>query len=63
LSLEIDVFDLKMMVKSSLDFFYFEIQQALSELLQPSAKNLPKKAELAWQVSLKGLAEIENKKF
>jgi hypothetical protein len=40
-----------MMVKSGLEFFYFEIDQALSELLLPSAKNLPKKAELAWQVS------------
>ena len=32
-SLEIDIFDLKMMVKSGLDFFYFEIQQAPSEIL------------------------------
>ena len=41
-----------MMVKSGLVFFYFEILLAPSELLLPSAKkNLPRKAELAWQVS------------
>ena len=38
LSLEINIFDLKMMVKSGLEFFYFEIHQAPSELLLPSAK-------------------------
>ena len=31
-SLEITVFDLKMMVKSGLEFFYFEIHQAPSEI-------------------------------
>jgi hypothetical protein len=31
--------------------FYFEILRAPSELLLPSAKNLPRMAELAWQVS------------
>ena len=37
-----------MMVKSDLVFFnYFKIEQAPSDLLQPSAKNLPRKAELA----------------
>ena len=36
--LEIDLFDLKMMVKSGLDFFYFEIHRAPSEFLLPSAK-------------------------
>ena len=51
LRLKMDIFGLKMMVKSGLDFFYFEIHQAPSELLLPSAKNLPRKAELAWQVS------------
>jgi hypothetical protein len=35
--------------------FYFEIQQAPSELLLPSAKNLPEEAELA------RLAEFQNK--
>jgi hypothetical protein len=39
------IFGLKIMMKSGLDFFYFEIEQAPSELL------LPRKAELAWQVS------------
>ena len=39
------------MVKSGVDFFYFEILLPPSELLLPSAKNLPTKAELAWKVS------------
>jgi hypothetical protein len=32
-----------MMVKSGLDFFYFEIEQAPSELLLPSAKKYAQK--------------------
>ena len=48
LTLKITIFGLKMMVKSDLVFFnYFKIEQAPSDLLQPSAKNLPRKAELA----------------
>ena len=43
-SLEIDIFDLKMMVKSGIIFLYFEVQL-------PSANNQSRKAELAWQVS------------
>ena len=44
------------MVKSTWSrIFYFEIQQAPSELLLSSAKNLPREAELAW------LAEFQNK--
>jgi hypothetical protein len=31
-------------------FFDFEILRAPLELLLPSSKNLPRKAELAWQV-------------
>ena len=31
-------------------FFDFEIEQAPSEFLLPSAKNMRRKAELAWQV-------------
>ena len=44
--------------------FYFEILCAPSELLLPSAKYLPRKAELAWQVSryLKGHVGFQNKK-
>jgi hypothetical protein len=42
LSLEIDIFDLKMTVKSGLELFYFEIQQGTSELLLPSAKKSAK---------------------
>jgi hypothetical protein len=39
-----------MMMKSGIEFFALELL-------------LPKKAELAWQVSLKGLGEFQNKKF
>ena len=39
------------MVKSGGLDLYFETHLAPSELLLPSAKNLPTKAELAWQVS------------
>ena len=49
--LETNIFELKMMVKSGLEFFYFKILLAPSELLLPSAKNLPREAELAWPVS------------
>ena len=38
LTLEKTIFGLKLMVKSGLDFFYFEILRAPSELLLPSAK-------------------------
>ena len=42
--------------------FYFEISPAPSELLLLSAKiNLPRKAELAWQLNLKGLVEFQKK--
>ena len=44
-------FYLKMMVKSGLDFFYFEILLVPSELLLPSTKKSAQKlAETAWQV-------------
>ena len=54
------------MVKSGLDFFYFEILLAPSKLLLSSEKNLSRKAELAWQVkskhvSLKGLVQFQTK--
>ena len=42
LTLEMTMFGLKMMVKSGLYFFYFEVLRAPSELL------LPRMAELAW---------------
>ena len=51
------------MVKSGLEFFYFEILLAPLELLLPSEKNLPRMAELAWQVSLKGHVGFQNKKI
>ena len=42
-SLKIDIFVLKMMMKSGLEFFYFKIHRALSELLLPSAKKSAQK--------------------
>ena len=50
-SLEVAIFELKMMVKSGLEFFYFEIQRAPPECCCPVQKNLPRKAELTWQAS------------
>ena len=44
-SLKIYIFYFKMMVKSGLFFFYFEIQRAPSELLLPNAK---KSAQKGW---------------
>ena len=41
--LEITIFGLKIMVKSGLEFFYFEILGAPSELLLPSAKRSAEK--------------------
>jgi hypothetical protein len=41
--LEINIFELKMMMKSGLEFFYFEILLASSELLLPSAEKSAKK--------------------
>ena len=45
LALKINIIGLKMMMKSGLDFFYFKISLAPSELLLPIAKNLTRKAE------------------
>ena len=41
--LETNIFELDMMVKSGLVFFYFEILLAPSELLLPSAKKAARK--------------------
>jgi hypothetical protein len=40
---EMPIFVLKMMIKSGLEFFYFEIERAPSELLLPSAKKSAQK--------------------
>ena len=50
-SLEIDIFEVKMMVKSGLDFFILKFTEPLQSCCCPVQKNLPRKAELAWQVS------------
>ena len=64
-SLEIEIFDLKMMVKSGLEFFILKFTETLQSCCCPVQKHLPREAELAWQVSryLKGLAEFFNKKL
>ena len=41
--LETNIFGLKIMLKSGLDFFYFEIPPAPSQLLLPSAKKSAQK--------------------
>ena len=63
--LESPIFELNMMVKSGLVFFYFEILLALSEL----PANLPGQFGLSGQLflhwaaaTLKGLVEFQNKK-
>jgi hypothetical protein len=55
-----------MMMKSGLEFFYFEILLAPSEI----PANLPGQFSLSWQTflhweaaTLKGLVEFQNKKF
>ena len=62
---EITIFDLKTMVKSGVNFFYFEIQLAPSEI----PANLPGQLSLSGQIflhwaaaTLKGLGEFQNKK-
>ena len=64
-SLEIDIFGLKMMVKSGLDFFCSEIHPAPSEI----PANLPGQFGHCGQIflhwaaaTLKGLGEFQNKK-
>jgi hypothetical protein len=52
-----------MMMKSGLKFFILKLNEPLQSCCCPVQRNLPKKAELAWQVSLKGLVQFQNKKF
>ena len=59
LALKVTTFVLKIVIESGLEVFFFEIIRAPLELRQ---KNLPGKAELAWQLSLKGLFQFQNKK-
>ncbi len=49
--LETNIFELKMMMKSGLEFFILKFYQPLQSCCCPVQKNLPRKAELAWQVS------------
>jgi hypothetical protein len=48
-SLEITIFDLR--IKSGLEFFVLKFTEPLQSCCCPVQKNLPRKAELAWQVS------------
>ena len=50
-SLGIDIFDLKMMVKSGLEFFILKFTKLLQSCSCTGQKTLPRKAELARQVS------------
>ena len=51
LCLEIATFELKMMVKIGLEFFILKFSEPLQSCYCPVQKNLPRKAELARQVS------------
>jgi hypothetical protein len=55
-----------MMVKSGLEFFYFEIHRAPSEITAnlPGQFSLSRQIFLHWAAAtLKGLSEFQNKKF
>ena len=62
--LKANIFELKMMVKSGLEFFYFEFLLALSNLPTnlPDQFSLSRQIVLHWAtVTLKGLVEFQNK--
>ena len=67
LSLEITIFGLKMMVKSGIEFFILKAYMTLQSCCCLVQKNLPREAELAWQISrytyLKWHVGFQNKKF
>ena len=50
-SLEIDIFGFKMMMKRGLEIFILKFTKPLQSCCCPVPKNLPRNAELAWQVS------------
>ena len=63
-ALETNIFSLKMMMKSGLEFFYFEILLAPSEI----SANLPGQLSPSWQIfwhwaaaTLKELGQFQNK--
>ena len=51
LSLEINIFDLKMIMKRGLESFILKFTKPLKSCCSPVQKDLPRKAELAWQIS------------
>ena len=65
MSLEITIFDLKMMVKSGLEFFYFEIHRAPLEIPANMLGQFSLLGQmfLHWAAAtLKGLVQFQNKK-
>ena len=48
---EITIFGLKVKVKSGLENFFLKSNKPLQSCCCPVQKNLPRKAELVWQVS------------
>jgi hypothetical protein len=46
-----DIFDLKMIVKSGLELIILEFIEPLQSCCCPAQKYLPRMAELAWQLS------------
>ena len=66
LTLETTIFGLKMMVKSCLDFFYFEILRAPSEIPANVLGQFSRSVQifLHWAAAtLKGLVGFKNKNF
>ena len=65
--LEIDIFELKMMVKSSLEIFILKFSEPLQRYVPanwPGQFSLSVQIVLHWAAAtLKGLAEFQNKKF
>ena len=59
---EINISSLKMIMKSGLEKNTLKFHDGLQSCCCPVQNNLPRKAELAWQVSLKGVVEFQNKK-
>jgi hypothetical protein len=65
LLLEINIYDLKMTMKSGLEFFILKFTKPLQSCCCPVQKNLPRKAELACQVRRylwRGLVNFKIKK-
>jgi hypothetical protein len=51
LSLEMTIFEIKMIMKSGLEFFILKLNEPLQSCCCPVPNNRPRKAELVWHVS------------